>query len=99
MYAPARSKKQLDALSEFGFTEFDFSKAVEIWPENLQAIKLFSSLSTQWRVGPGGASGLDYAAVYPLMDRLNLAPDEWDLLLSDVQTLEGAALIAMAAKD
>jgi len=46
-----------------------------------------------------GPTGLDYAAVYPLIDRLQLDPDEWDLLLEDIRTLENAALNAMNQKD
>jgi len=62
-------------------------------------VHLFCRLRTQWRVGMGGPSGLDYAAVYPLIDRLQLDPDEWDLLLEDIRTLEHAALNAMNQKD
>ena len=60
---------------------------------------LFCTVGTQWRTGAGGATGLDYAAIYPLMDRLQLGPVDWDLLLHDIRTLEGAALTAMNEKD
>jgi len=50
-------------------------------------------------MGMGGPTGLDYAAVYPLIDRLQLDPEEWDLLLEDIRTLEHAALNAMNQKD
>lgn len=46
-----------------------------------------------------GPTGLDYCAVYPLLDRLQLDPEEWDLLLEDIHTLEIAALNAMNQKD
>ena len=82
-----------------GLTPEDYAQeAVEYWPEHEQAVTLFCRLSTQWRVGAGGATGLDYAAIYPLMDRLGLPPDEWDLLLADVQVLERAALSEMNRK-
>ncbi|WP_410003797.1 DUF1799 domain-containing protein [Pseudomonas syringae] len=38
---------------------------VEVWPDSWKAFRLFESLSTQWRTGPGGASGLDYSAIPP----------------------------------
>lgn len=34
-----------------------------LWPENLDAFRLFLRLSTQWRVGVNGATGLDYLVV------------------------------------
>lgn len=60
---------------------------------------LFCRVGTQWRVGMGGATGLDYGAVYPLMNSMNLTPTDWDGLLSSVQTLENAALKAMNTKE
>lgn len=45
-----------------------------------------------------GATGLDYSAVYPLIDRMNLAPAEWDQMLADIKTMEIAALEQMRAE-
>ena len=66
------------------------------WPENAQAIYLFIQLLTQWRVGMSGPTGLDYAAVYPLLDRKATDPDEWDQLFDDLRVMESAALEAIA---
>lgn len=63
-----------------------------MWPDNHAAFILFNNLSTQWRIGMGGPTGLDYAAVYPLLDRAAKDPQEWDELFSDIQVMEGAAL-------
>ena len=63
-----------------------------MWPDNHAAFILFNNLSTQWRVGMGGPTGLDYSAVYPLLDRAAKDPQEWDELFSDIQVMEGAAL-------
>ena len=63
-----------------------------MWPDNHAAFILFNNLSTQWRIGRGGPTGLDYAAVYPLLDRAAKDPQEWDELFSDIQVMEGAAL-------
>ena len=63
-----------------------------MWPDNHAAFILFNNLSTQWRVGMGGPTGLDYAAVYPLLDRAAKDPQEWAELFSDIQVMEGAAL-------
>ena len=63
-----------------------------MWPDTHAAFILFNNLSTQWRIGMGGPAGLDYAAVYPLLDRAAKDPQEWDELFSDIQVMEGAAL-------
>ena len=63
-----------------------------MWPDNHAAFILFNNLSTQWRIGMGGPTGLDYAAVYPLLDRAAKDPQEWDELFSDIQVMESAAL-------
>lgn len=99
---PALYEKQADEaeLNAFGLQLSDYDAAPVIyWPENAAAVHLFCRLGTQWRSGMGGPTGLDYAAVYPLIDRLQLAPDEWDWLLEDIRTLEIAALNAMNQKD
>lgn len=77
-----------------------FAKAAEraeiqVWPENWPTFQLFARMSTQWRVGFGGATGLCYEALYPLIDRMNLNPMEWDQVFDDVQEMENAALRAM----
>lgn len=51
---------------------------------------------TQWLHGFGGPTGLNYPSLYPLMDRMNLEPDEWDALLEDIQAMEDEALATMA---
>lgn len=72
---------------------------VEVWPDNWRAFTLFCDLQTQWRVGMGGATGLDYTALYPLLDRVAQSSDEWDDLFSDIRLLEREALAAMNEKD
>jgi hypothetical protein len=65
------------------------------WPDTRRPVELFSRVRTQWRVGPKGATGLDYTAIYPLIDRMQLAAEEWDALLSDIYILEAEAIDAM----
>lgn len=43
----------------------------------------------------GGPTGLDYCAVYPLLDRMTSDPDGWDTHFEDVREMESAALEAM----
>lgn len=70
-------------------------KDVEVWPENWQAFSLFCRVGTQWTSGMGGATGLRYEALYPLLDRAAEDPEHWDDLLEDIRILEAAALAAM----
>ncbi len=72
----------------------------EVWPENWPLFQVFCAVRTQWRHGGmGGATGLDYAAVYPLLDRLEPIPGQTLLdTLDDLQTMEFAALEVLNAK-
>lgn len=79
------------------FTAADYGlDAVEVWPDNWQAWSLFCQVSTQWRIGMGGPTGLDYGAIYPLLDRISADQSEWMDLFDDIQTLERAALKQMS---
>lgn len=61
----------------------------------MAAFNLFNYMRTQWRIGPGGACGLDYVVLHQKMDRLNLSPDDYDDLEGDIQVMEVAALNEM----
>lgn len=56
---------------------------------------LFQAVATQWNHSMNGPTGLRYEALYPLLDRQQLEPAEWDHLFRDVQVLEAAALAAI----
>ena len=55
-------------------------------------------MRTQWRVGFGGPTGLDYGVLYKKFARMNLSPEEVDLLELDIQAMEQGALSAMNEK-
>lgn len=65
-----------------------------MWPENWDICRLFGRLMTQWRfAGMGARVGLDYCAVYPLLDRMYPDdPEEWDRAFDDLTVMESAAL-------
>lgn len=78
------------------FTAADYGlDHVEVWPENWTAWRLFCDLATQWRIGMNGPTGLDYAALYPLLDREQLSADDWRDTFDAVRACEGAALDQM----
>lgn len=72
---------------------------VELWPENWPAWRLFCDLSTQWRVGPSGATGLDYGPLFRLLDGQDLTPADWQDRFADVRALEAAAMHAMSTTE
>ena len=81
----------------FGLTEEDYAEesAVEVWPDNWDAVLLFHRLGSQWLVGPGGPYGLNYMVLYHMMDRMSLTPERYDELEEEIQILEAAAVEEM----
>ena len=72
-------------------------EAIEVWPDNLQAVNVFISLTTQWRVNANGPYGLDYNVLFRKLDRMGLTPIEYDGIEEDVRTMEDAALVRIRA--
>jgi hypothetical protein len=71
-------------------------RVVEVWPENWPAWILFDrEMRTQWRIGMGGPTGLDYGVLLRFMDRMGLDTDDFEQMLADVRVLEDAALAAI----
>lgn len=66
---------------------------VEVWDENWDALSLFMTYSTQWRIGMNGPVGLDYNVFHHAMDRKGIVGDEFDKLIQDLGTIEQAALL------
>jgi hypothetical protein len=65
---------------------------VEVWHENWAAIQLFSDFSTQWRMGPGGPVGLDYAVIQHEISRRGLCGNDYTDLMARLRVVEAAAL-------
>lgn len=87
--------KELEA---FGFKPSDFGD-FEVWPDNMPAINLFSSISTQWRTSMGGVTGLDYNVLFNRMDRMKLSEQEYEWMFDDIRVIESEALSAINSKD
>lgn len=66
----------------------------ELWPENVEPLDTFMRLQTQWRVGPVGPTGLDYAGVRAGL--LMMGRRMTQRLFGDLQAMERVALSAMA---
>ena len=81
-----------------GFGGLTVARAViDLLPDCELAVDAFCAISSQWRVGPGGATGLDNTAIRPTlrMAGIKVAPDRWPQLFADLRTLEGEALRTM----
>lgn len=62
----------------------------ELWAENVEPLNLFHRLQTQWRHGPQGPVGMDYAGVRAALEFMGTpATPE---LFRQIQTMESAAL-------
>ena len=89
LYEPAPSAAEA---ATFGLTVEEASGQCSVWPDNLKAVNIFMAAATQWRVGPNGATGLDYS-VLPVLFRIDQVPrSEWPELLDQIRVLESSAL-------
>jgi hypothetical protein len=68
---------------------------VEVWPDNLAAVNVFIAMSTQWRVGMSGRTGLDYAALPAVLDLSDVPKAERADVFESLRTLEDAAMEQM----
>lgn len=94
MYDPGPSDDELKALGVEREDVTDTS-TFDVWPENWPAYAVFCDVSTQWRMGPGGPSGLDYGAVEWVMGLRQVKQAKKLQMLHDIRTLESSALKAM----
>lgn len=75
-------------------------KAVtEIWPGNWPAFQVFSAMTTQWRVGMGGATGLDYAVLPTVMDIVGIRKKARRDVFAAVREMENEALAIFAERN
>lgn len=65
---------------------------VDVWPDNAQALHVFVAMSTQWRVGPNGATGLDYSPLQSVMRLMAVPRHDWPEVFDAVRIMEDAAL-------
>jgi hypothetical protein len=85
-------------MATFGLTDDDYDDVIvyvlpDVWP----SFRLFQSLSTQWRTGFGGATGLDYN-VLPWMMRVHGIVDE-ATVFDDIRIMERIALKILHKRD
>ena len=54
-----------------GATHQPEQREAYLWPDNLKNWHYWQSVQTQWRVGMGGATGLDYAGVCVCLEHVH----------------------------
>lgn len=69
----------------------DKDEKVYLWPENVRSWNCWVGLQTQWCVGVGGPTGLDYAGVRAYLDELDLGPARREVF-AGIQACERATL-------
>lgn len=66
-----------------------------VWDINWNTFNLFNALTSQWRVGMGGATGLDYSVIIPTGKMLGFKQKQINEMFPDLQVMENEALITM----
>lgn len=83
-------------MAMFGLTMDDVDDDVEVWPDNWPALRLFNAMSTQWRTGAVGATGLDYSVIREVAMLIGIKKRQIPELFPDLQVMEAEALAVMA---
>lgn len=85
-------------LSAFGLTLDDYDdEIIEIWPDIWPSFEVFRAMSTQWRTGVNGVTGLDYNCLPQVMDWLGV--EDKATVFSDIRVMESAALATIHKGD
>lgn len=63
-----------------------------LWPCNVRTYALWRACQTQWRVGMQGRTGLDYAGVQVVMNRMRFRGQEGTDAFFGLQAMEIAAV-------
>lgn len=71
----------------------------ELYADNAQTVKVFIDMSTQWRVGVGGAVGLDYNVIPLVFDIRGVTDDDRGEVFDGLKIMERAALDVINGKD
>jgi hypothetical protein len=65
---------------------------VQCWPDNWQALQVFSALSTQWNVGMSGAVGMRYEAFSIIFEAFSIKKKARAELMYLLRIMENEAL-------
>lgn len=85
------------ALAAFGLQREGHTAGTSVWPQHEQAVVAFASLLTQWRVGPKGVIGLDYAAIPVVLDLHGVNKKKRRELFDQIRVMESEAIKVLNA--
>lgn len=69
-----------------------------VWELHWPAVELFAAMSTQWRVGMAGATGLDYAALPAVFDLYDVPKGQRRERMDEIRIMEREALAVIAER-
>lgn len=93
LYEPAATAEEL---AVFGFSPEDYDETFEIWPDGWLSFLVMDAMSTQWRTGAGGATGLDYGVLHGVMRLVGVPAKDRQTVFQDIRVMESEALAVMA---
>jgi hypothetical protein len=76
--------------------EAEAAQLFEIWPDCELSVSVFAAMSTQWQAGPMGPTGLNYASLPVVLQRMKVTDS--DTVFDDLRVMELAALKLLRAK-
>lgn len=83
-------------LALFGLKKEDLpDEVIDVLPDNWKTFVLFDSMSTQWRVGGIGATGLDYSVIPLVAKSLGFKRKDISEILPYLRVMEAEALTVM----
>jgi len=82
---------------DWGLTVEEANPPTEVWPDNVLSFNTFVAMSTQWRTGMAGPTGLDYGALPDVLRLTQVPRREWAQIFDDIRTMEDAALSTIRA--
>jgi hypothetical protein len=97
MGAPDVAEQQAAARAMGLHYEPPATPAIELWPENAAAARMFELVQSQWRMGPGGPVGLDYSVLPPWL-RPGCGGRRVREVLIGLQVMEAEALRAFSER-
>jgi hypothetical protein len=66
-----------------------------LWPDNVAAANVFIAMSTQWRTGGYGATGLDYNVLPSVMRLVGVLRADWSDTFECIRIMESEAMKVM----
>lgn len=67
-------------------------KEIYLWPCNQESWRVFQRLQSQWMVGVGGATGLNYSGIESALRLMGIKGRKRSELFADIQVMEEATL-------